>query len=136
MTEPAVEVETDRLACRPRPGTLISCDNLDGERRDPRILRFALRSLSMLLESPSDVLLAPSLRRGIRFEFALNLGGAVAGLLDLDIGSVGADSEASDPGCDSQSSLRESSHACPIADEVRELPKLLLPMEAHREEQE
>lgn len=123
-TEPDADTdEMEPLAGLPRSFGSISCESLEGLRRiEGRLISFALRSLRMLLLSLTDVVCLCDflgLSRGMRL--LLGVLGLLFGLLGWldgleDAGGPcdgeGAERDASDSGCDTQSSDRESSQAC------------------------
>lgn len=112
------EAETERLVTRPRSVGLISCESFEGERSEAigMLMSFWLRSLKILLLScvAEGIFLLPLPKRGILLPLDRNLEGVVPFLVALPADSPGG-GDASDPGWETQSSERESSHAWSMA---------------------
>jgi hypothetical protein len=113
-TEFEVAAETDRLEYPRRSSALTSWESFEGSRRELGMLTsFRLLSLSMLLLSFEELVgfLVPRLRRGIRLPLAFPFGGFVVFLV-VSSEATWAGGDASDGGCETQSSDKESSQAC------------------------
>jgi hypothetical protein len=125
-TELVVETEAERQAWQSRtPGLglgLSSCDSLDGVRRDKAANR------SLMLRSPRTLLLPllPLLAElsmaccwnflvwGLRRGILLGVFGFGGSFGSGEGEGAASAKDASDPGCDTQSSDRESNQACPM----------------------